>query len=349
MPQSFEEELARAMEYHVAGNTRKTFALTRRMREQYPEKQNLCKIFLLEGDIYFDINRWKKAVERYAEARKVCEDLVSKIKAMNGIARAYWRLGRYQDAVGILVEAAEEIAKINDKKLSGESNINIGNIYLSIGDYTGAIRHYELAIKTLTEICEEYMLSRAYNNIGEAYKLSGNVAEAVHCYLKARELGKRSGNIRIWAYATENLAECYAKLHNFEMARENAEEALKYFKKVKDTMMIGITYMALGMIFREMKEFEKAERYFKIAKNITTYKIKTVEEIHSEAKCIDYSIFDNSDRMVIEFSYSLFLNDFVKYLLESNLMWFFKINNKTIILNEDESVHFYYISSKPSG
>lgn len=110
-----------------------------------------------------------------------------------------------------------------------------------------------------------------------------------------------------------------------------------------------MSYITLYQFHFRKGDIEKAERYFKIAKNITTYKIKTVEEIHSEAKCIDYSIFDNSDRRVIEFSYSLFLNDFVKYLLESNLMWFFKINNKTIILNEDESVHFYYISSKPSG
>ncbi|MEM3513630.1 MAG: tetratricopeptide repeat protein, partial [Thermoplasmata archaeon] len=168
-----------------------------------------------------------------------------------------------EEAVGMLVEAAEEIARIDDKKLAGESNINIGNIYLSMGDYKSAIRHFEMAIKILTEIGDEYQLTRAYNNIGEANKLSGNVSEAVYYYLKAQELGKKSGNIRIWGYATENLAECYAKLHNFEKARENAEEALKYFRKMKDLMMIGITFMAFGMIFREMKDFKRAERYFK--------------------------------------------------------------------------------------
>ncbi|MCX8173260.1 MAG: tetratricopeptide repeat protein [Thermoplasmata archaeon] len=263
MQQDFERELTLAMNCHEKGNSRKALALMKKIREKYTEKQNLCKVSFLEATIYYDNNRWKKAAERYARAIEVCEDPAMKIRAINGIARTYWRLGKYEEAVGMLVDAAEEIAKIDDKKLAGESNINIGNIYLSMGDYRGAIRHFEMAIKILTEIGDEYQLSRAYNNIGEANKLSGNVAEAVHFYEKAQELGKKSGNIRIWGYATENLAECYAKLHNFEKAAENAEQALKYFRKMKDTMMTGVTFMAYGMIFREMKDFKRAEKYFK--------------------------------------------------------------------------------------
>lgn len=109
-------------------------------------------------------------------------------------------------------------------------------------------------------------------------------------------------------------------------------------------------YVILFYFYLKKNETEKAERYYRIAKNINPeIEIRTIQELHSEIKKPDYSVFDESDKKVIEFSYSLFLNDFIRYIFESNLMWFFKVNTKTVILNEGDDVHFYYISSKPSG
>lgn len=109
-------------------------------------------------------------------------------------------------------------------------------------------------------------------------------------------------------------------------------------------------YVTLFYFYIKKNDLEKAERYYRIAKNINPeIEIKDIEELHSETKKPDYSVFDELDRKVIEFSYSLFFHDFINYIFESHLMWFFKVNTKTIILNEGDEIHFYYISSKPSG
>ncbi|MCX7641943.1 MAG: serine/threonine protein kinase, partial [Elusimicrobiales bacterium] len=122
----------------------------------------------------------------------------------------------------------------------------------------------------------------------------------------------------------------------------------KIISVIPDDMKFGF-YLLLYYFYFRKKEFDKAERYYRIAKNLGVKDIKTLEDIQIETKNPDYSVFENSDKKVIEFSYSLFLNDFINYFLEAELMWFFKVNTKIVVLNENNDVHFYYISSKPSG
>jgi hypothetical protein len=106
-------------------------------------------------------------------------------------------------------------------------------------------------------------------------------------------------------------------------------------------------YYLLYLFYYRKGNTDSAEKYFKIARSLSDEKLKKITEMEEETKNIDYSIFDIPLRKIGEFSYNIFIKDFFNMLFESHLMWFFKLNLKTVFLDDD--VYFIYISSRPSG
>ncbi len=110
----------------------------------------------------------------------------------------------------------------------------------------------------------------------------------------------------------------------------------------------AIYYYALYLFYSRRGNKDAAEKYFIIAKSLSDTKLKRIDEIENEIKNLDESIFESTINKIGSFSYEVFIKDFINYYLESNLMWFFKVNLKTVALYDDD-IYFIYLSSRPSG
>lgn len=106
-------------------------------------------------------------------------------------------------------------------------------------------------------------------------------------------------------------------------------------------------YYFLYLFYHRKGSAENAEKYLKIVQNLSDNKMKKIEEFQEDLKNINPSVFDSSTRKIGELSYRIFLKDFIDNLLETNCMWFFKVNTKTVFI--DDEVYFIYISSRASG
>ncbi len=119
---------------------------------------------------------------------------------------------------------------------------------------------------------------------------------------------------------------------------------------VSDNDMKSRFYYMLYQLYIKLGDGEKAERYYKIALNLSSdrSKIKTNDEIKNETIPERYDIFDFINPELLKFSYILFHKDFMNYFLERN-MYLFKVNLKLVSLEDNGESYFSYISSKPQG
>ncbi|MEW6011918.1 MAG: serine/threonine-protein kinase [Elusimicrobiota bacterium] len=122
----------------------------------------------------------------------------------------------------------------------------------------------------------------------------------------------------------------------------------KMISIISDDSKFYLYYM-LYLLYKKTNDTEKAEKYFRIARNLTDEKLKSVEDFKILVSEIDYSMFDFINKDIIKLTYSLFIKDFLNYLFEESLMTIFKVNSKLITLEGDEECYLTYISSKPSG
>lgn len=281
--------LQKAEKEHNTGKTSQALRTIDRLiknTDKEKSEQNarfLSRVYLLKGKIFLDKNQWTESIKIYQKALDFANmenDALSKFEALNGIARSLWRLGKFKAATELLTESTLLLSELQNElqnsNLLGTVNINLGNVYLSMGDYNRAIRQYNIGITHLeSQESQEaqdshFELARAYNNLGEAYKLSDNISEGIKFYEKALEFAELSSNERIRGYAMENLAECYLKIGLPEKALDFAKKALKYFQSINDKMMVATTFMAFGMIYATLKNNRLSREYF--SRSITLLK-----------------------------------------------------------------------------
>ncbi len=128
-------------------------------------------------------------------------------------------MGQYEKALSYL-DAALNIAKeIGDRRVGGNSLINIGNVYTKLGQYEKALSYYESAL-------------------------------TIH-----KEIGNRSGE----GDALTCIGYIYGNLGQNKMALLYSETALSIHKEIGDRHGEGGNLTNIGLIYKDMGQYEKAK------------------------------------------------------------------------------------------
>ncbi|XP_078380663.1 tetratricopeptide repeat protein 28-like isoform X2 [Oculina patagonica] len=170
-------------------------------------------------------------------------------------------------------ERSLKIAKeVGDTAGEGHAYGNLGNAYLSLGDFRKAIECHEYLLKITKEVEDRAGEGSAYGNLGNAYLRLGDYKKAIECsecYLKiAKEVGDETGEGRAYGI----LGNAYLSLGDFKKAIEYHEHHLIIAQKTGDRCGEGGAYGSLGISYRHLGDFRKAiefhERSLKIAKKV---------------------------------------------------------------------------------
>ena len=166
-----------------------------------------------------------------------------------------------------------KIAKeVGDKHGEGGTYGNLGNAYLSLGDFKKAIEYHNLHLKIAKEVGDKHGEGAAYGNLGSAYHSLGDFKKAIEYHnliLKiAREVGDKRGEGAVYS----NLGNAYFSLGDFKKAIEYHNLDLKIAKEVGDKHGEGAAYGNLGNAYHSLGDFKKAIEYhnlhLKIAKEV---------------------------------------------------------------------------------
>ncbi len=147
-------------------------------------------------------------------------------------ALAHFQLGKHNDALGILQEAAEYARSANDPNHEANMLLQLGESYLAMELYEQALAPFEAASRILSDRGHEADNAHAIGKIGVALAESGRVDEAIIYHQRALELARQNDIAELEAGQLIMLALAYRDQHNLERASECSRNAAALFSSI---------------------------------------------------------------------------------------------------------------------
>jgi tetratricopeptide (TPR) repeat protein/DNA-binding CsgD family transcriptional regulator len=142
-----------------------------------------------------------------------------------------------------------------------QSQIQLGDYFLGIGEFEMAIEHYENA-ETWYSSKNQDSLAQLYSSIGHAYTQLADTSLS-HSYLqKALAILEKSNNPKALASTYGKIGHYFEKKSDYQQALNFQEKALSIYTTIHDTLGIGIIYENIGSIYEDRGEFQKAKTFF---------------------------------------------------------------------------------------
>ncbi len=142
---------------------------------------------------------------------------------------------------------------------------NLGLLYQTTGRFTKALNYHEKALAIRTTLNNEGLVAVSENNLGVAYKESGQYYQATQYLIQARA---RSGSDKLaLALIKNNLAMIELDLNNFKSAEKLMKEALTIAETLlkKDAANYIKLQINYATILKQQKKFSEAEALYKNA------------------------------------------------------------------------------------
>ena len=174
-----------------------------------------------------------------------------------------------------------ELSKIKDPLKQSELCVSLSEAFGN--QHPDSVIHYstkaekivlsnQLIQKKESQKAAAEVLATAYNNIGFASSMEGNLIEALKFHRKSLKLWELLDDDENKSMVFNNIGVLYRTAGDFKMADVYYNRALKILKQQKDTLGIALCLNNLGGIYKEQNNFNKAFESYKLALKLRTIK-----------------------------------------------------------------------------
>ena len=203
--------------------------------------------------------------ERSLEISHTIGDKEGEAEALCGLGHIHWLKSDLPKASDLFDQALVKARECAINVLIGKIRIEQGNVRASLLEYEEAKALYLEAAKILKVEKALSEHARAYNNLGFVLLLQKRYQEAVTALKTAMELADQAGDARLKNMAALNAAECFVMLGDQEVAAEMVGPVTEAMLEYDDKAGIASAYRIHGMIYTVMRQWPKAEGYFRKA------------------------------------------------------------------------------------
>lgn len=165
--------------------------------------------------------------------------------------------------------ATDIYRKFNDKKGLAISLRGKGRYLEGRAQYTQAIEYYNEAIAAAREATPEYMMYINLD-IGNCYANLSNFTKSTQYYLLCRKQAEDAENKKVQALAIDNLARINKEMKKFSSAIAEYKNAMKVYSQTKDSSGYAKALQGIGIVFDEQNKKDSALQYYFKAKEINT-------------------------------------------------------------------------------
>ena len=195
----------------------------------------------------------------------------SGIASNNGnLGNAYLSLGEYQKAIQYYEKGLELSTAIGDQSGIAIKNGNLGNAYLSLGDYQKAIQYYKKGLEISTNVGDQSGIASNNGNLGNAYDSLGEYQKAIQYYEKGLELSTAIGDQSGIASNNGNLGNAYLSLGEYQKAIQYYKKGLEISTNIGDQSGIAIKNGNLGNAYLSLGQYQKAIRCYEKGLELST-------------------------------------------------------------------------------
>ncbi|MGH8103017.1 MAG: tetratricopeptide repeat protein, partial [bacterium] len=174
--------------------------------------------------------RYEPALEIFAKNG----DRWNEAAILNNLGFYYERMNRFDEALYHYWHAYSYFYEIMNRPKFAIVTMNVGQIYLSMGELADAEQHFEIA-KGFAEMSHDYDgVSMILHRRGSAAYCDGRYEEAYHFQEESVRVGLEHGFARWPVWSTIALSECLLRMNELDGAREVAERALHFAERLND-------------------------------------------------------------------------------------------------------------------
>jgi len=203
-----------------------------------------CYNFYKAGDYKRSIEAGRVAVEKYP----------NNIDAHFCVGRSYRMVGEFMLALAHM-KKAESLT--SDKKDLMYIYNQIGLIYDSMGYLDDALLYYSRSLSLARDLGNKSMQASVLNNIGVIYERKGKLDKALDFYEESLRL---ETDEKEKATTYNNIALIYGNKGDYQKAVEYFQKAIEIEERYGDYHRASMGKLNLGDTYREMKDYEKAEK-----------------------------------------------------------------------------------------
>ncbi|WP_422772334.1 BTAD domain-containing putative transcriptional regulator [Plantactinospora sp. WMMC1484] len=199
------------------------------------------------------------------DAARRRQDTVGQAHTHRNLARAYARLGRYDDAQDHLHRALDRYRACGDRVGEGHAHGNLSWLLEQRGRYAEALTHACLALGLYGLTGDRAMQANALNTVGWQHALLGDYDEALkHCeqaLTLLQALHDRFGEAVTW----DSIGYVHQRRGNFSLATEAYENSIEMFREGADRLNEARTLTRLGDTHLEGGQPDAARRAWRRA------------------------------------------------------------------------------------
>lgn len=232
---------------------------------------NAADATLKSGGVYFLINEYKQALERYQNAELIAEktgNWLAQARALSEIGRVQSYLGNNNLAQQQLTKSLRLFEQQKGNRTTEASNAyaealsNLAEVSYSKGDFANGLRQLESALDFLRndpEIEAKIHLFKGYitGSIGQSQKAFAEISLALRLYqATANRIGE---GLALTAMGV------WHSLKNEDRAIELHNQAIKIFRAAGDRHSEALARSGVGQVYENLKVYSDAGAYYKSA------------------------------------------------------------------------------------
>lgn len=225
LPESFEENVQRALDALESGDHEDFFLLSERMKNHLPSLLQISYIYWFEGLQLAYKNLYDPALEKFLSAQQFkarsAIERRFKAKILFGIASLYLGKGNYKKALALF---RKSLMTWEEGVHSGTVYLNMGTLYRRMGIYNSAELCYRSALLTPVP----YIQLLGYAALGQLYMDHKRLPEARTELLQGYCLAKNSPGDRGKGELFCNLGKYYKEIGRIEWATKLLKRGLIY-------------------------------------------------------------------------------------------------------------------------
>jgi len=226
--------------------------------------------FLEDAIIYRDSDK-KKYLNLLNQAFDICKkenNRVGTAKVYNALAYQYSNTGQRDSSLSFSLKALKIADKIQDSSIKSNAYLNLGIVYYGLGNNEISKKYSKLAI----QFGDKFIKASATANIGMLYD-STNTDSAFYCFETANKifLTLDKTNQRVLS----NIAITYMNMGTIALEKKEFSKAKLYFNKslslsykIDNFDNIVLNYLNFGDVFKDEKNYPLSEQMFLRAKCI---------------------------------------------------------------------------------
>jgi tetratricopeptide (TPR) repeat protein len=230
-------------------------ARTWRMMEARAALQ-LCWAYQRRGDS-------AQAIASCNEAKNIFSDFgdgVSGAVTLNNIANWLVSRGQYQEAKDAYERVLTIVTKAQSQRDMAGAQLNLATTLFNLGDSAAARQHLNAAIPLAMASGDSYDEARARVIDADLLRSNGDINGALDQVRRARDIAHAAGDEDAEAYALNNLALYLQDSGDLTGAFESAQAALAIRQRLGVPASVAATQAALGDLYFERGDFEKARK-----------------------------------------------------------------------------------------